>query len=95
MGWDGVYYGLPMFLVAWGTLIAGGVPMVWGWGRIAVQKHNTGNRIVPKTLCVVTASLGVNPTGFIIFLLIPFELKERFAAFLVCCAAMVFGSPVS
>ncbi|MFC5865367.1 hypothetical protein ACFPT7_23890 [Acidicapsa dinghuensis] len=91
MGFDGFYFGIPMLLVTLGTLVAGGIPVLFAWCRIVGQSRTVSERVLPKALCVLTASICVDPLGFCAFAFIPYDEKDSFAAFLVCSTAMTIG----
>jgi hypothetical protein len=54
---------LAVLLIVWGTLAAGVIPVLLAWSSIAGQWHNTGQRVFPKALCALTASIFVVQAG--------------------------------
>jgi peptidoglycan biosynthesis protein MviN/MurJ (putative lipid II flippase) len=88
---SGVTFGLPMAAVSFAALLTGAIPILLGWFRITGQWHSTGKRTVPKGLCALTASICVDPAGFLIYWSLDYSRKESFTAFLICATSIAVG----
>jgi hypothetical protein len=88
---SGLYFAIPMLFITWGTLAAGVIPVLLAWSSIAGQWHNTGQRVIPKALCALTASICVDLAGRCVFGFLPVWICGSFAGRLVWLTFVVVG----
>jgi hypothetical protein len=88
---SGLKFALPMLFITWGTLAVGIVPVLLAWGSIAGQSHVTGQRVIPKALCALTASICVEQAGCCVFWFLPVWICDSFVGHLVWFTFVVVG----
>jgi hypothetical protein len=77
MWMEGLRFAIPAYIMAFGTILIGGVFAILAWLRIAFYRGGEVPEKLPPALYTIISAVGIEILGIIVLGKIPFELTER------------------